>query len=159
MRRFAPHPVLACAAVLAVAVAMIPLAYLAVRVGEAGWARVAEELFTPRTGALVLRSVALAAVVTLGCAGLGVASAFLVARTDLPGRRTFAVVAALPLAVPTYVAGFAWVSTVDGFTGFWAAALLLTLCSYPYVYLPVAAALAGADPAQEEVARSLGQGP
>ena len=36
---------------------------------------------------------------------------------------------------------------------------MLTLCSYPYVYLPVAAALAGADPAQEEVARSLGQGP
>ena len=64
--------------------------------------------------------------------------------------------AALPLAVPTYVAGFAWVSTVDGFAGFWAAALVLTLCSYPYVYLPVAAALAGADPAQEEVARSLG---
>ncbi len=154
-----PHPVLACAALLAVAVAMIPLAYLAIRVGEAGLDRVAAELLTARTGALILRSVALAGVVTVGCAALGVASAFLVARTDLPGRRAFAVIAALPLAVPTYVAGFAWVSTVDGFTDFWAAALVLTLCSYPYVYLPVAAALAGADPAQEEVARSLGQGP
>ena len=67
--------------------------------------------------------------------------------------------AALPLAVPTYVAGFAWVSTVDGFAGFWAAALVLTLCSYPYVFLAAAAALVGADPAQEEVARSLGDGP
>ena len=79
-------------------------------------------------------------------------------RTDLPGRRVFGVLAALPLAVPTYVAGFAWVSTVDGFDGFWPAALVLTLCSYPYVFLPVAAALAGADPAQEEVSRSLGRG-
>ena len=51
---------------------------------------------------------------------LGVGTAFLVTRTDLPGRRVFGVLAALPLAVPTYVAGFAWVSTVDGFAGFWA---------------------------------------
>ena len=65
--------------------------------------------------------------------------------------------AALPLAVPTYVAGFAWISTVDGFEGFWAAALVLTLCSYPYVFLPVAAALTGSDPAQEEVSRALGR--
>ncbi|WP_309141904.1 ABC transporter permease [Streptomyces griseicoloratus] len=86
-------------------------------------------------------------------------SAFLVTRTDLPARRLFGVLAALPLAVPSYVAAFAWVSTVDGFEGFWAAALVLTLVSYPYVFLPVAAALTRADPAQEEVARSLGSGP
>src|SRR5690606_30324293 len=36
---------------------------------------------------------------------------------------------------------------------------VLTLYTYPYVYLPVAAALVGADQAQEEVARSLGRGP
>lgn len=108
---------------------------------------------------LAARSLALAAVVTAACTLLGVASAFLVTRTDLPGRRVFGVLAALPLAVPSYVAGFAWVSTVDRFAGFWPAALVLALCSYPYVYLPVAAALRGTDPAQEEVARSLGRGP
>jgi iron(III) transport system permease protein len=108
---------------------------------------------------LAARSVALAAVVTAACTVLGVASAFLVTRTDLPGRRVFGVLAALPLAVPSYVAGFAWVSTVDRFAGFWPAALVLALGSYPYVYLPVAAALRGTDPAQEEVARSLGRGP
>lgn len=141
------------------AVALIPLFYLGVRVSEAGWSRIAEEIFTARTGVLAARSVALAVVVTLACLVLGVAAAFLVTRTDLPGRRLFGVLSALPLAVPTYVAGFAWVSTVDDFTGFWDAALVLTLCSSPYVYLPVAAALAGTDPAQEEVARSLGRGP
>jgi iron(III) transport system permease protein len=60
--------------------------------------------------------------------------------------------------VPSYIAAFAWVSTMPGFSGFWAAALVLTLGSYPYVFLPVAAALAGVDPAQEEVSRSLGRG-
>jgi len=151
------HRVLLGTATAAVAVALIPLVYLAVRTTEAGWSRVAAEVFTAPTGVLAARSLALAAVVTTACAVLGVGSAFLVTRTDLPGRRVFGVLAALPLAIPTYVAGFAWVSTADAFAGFWAAALVLTLCSYPYVFLPVAAALIGADPAQEEVSRSLGR--
>jgi iron(III) transport system permease protein len=158
-RRFAPHPVLLVGASVATAVALVPLGYLAVRTAEAGWARVAAEVLTWRTGVLAGRSVGLAAVVTAACVALGVAAAFLATRTDLPARRLFGVLAALPLAVPTYVAGFAWVSTVDGFEGFWAAALVLTLCSYPYVFLPVAAALTRADPAQEEVSRALGRGP
>ncbi|WP_218037121.1 ABC transporter permease [Streptomyces spinoverrucosus] len=159
VRRLVPRPVLATAAVAGVCVALIPLAYLAVRVGDAGWARISEELFTVRTGELAARSLALAGAVTVACTVLGVATAFLVTRTDLPARRLFGVLAALPLAVPSYAAAFAWVSTVAGFEGFWAAALVLTLVSYPYVFLPVAAALASADPAQEEVARSLGSGP
>ncbi|SCL52008.1 iron(III) transport system permease protein [Micromonospora yangpuensis] len=140
------------------AVAAVPLTYLAVRTAEAGWERIVAEVWTSRVGWLSLRSLGLAAVVTVACVLLGVGSAYLVTRTDLPGRRVFAVLAALPLAVPTYIAAFAWVSTVDGLAGFWPAALVLTLCSYPYVFLPVAAALRGADPAQEEVSRSLGRG-
>lgn len=158
VRRLVPRPVLFGTAVVAVAVALIPVAYLGVRTAEAGGERIAEELFTARVGLLALRTLGLAAVVTAGCLLLGVGSAFLVTRTDLPLRRFFGVLAALPLAVPTYIAGFAWISTVDRFEGFWPGALVLTLCSYPYVFLPVAAALTGADPAQEEVSRSLGRG-
>ena len=154
----ASHPVLWTTAGLATAVALLPLLYLAIRTAEAGWDKIGAELFTARVGMLLARSVGLAAVVTAACVVLGVATAFAVVRTDLPGRRLFGVLAALPLAVPTYVAGFAWVSVVDDFEGFWAGALVLTLCSYPYVFLPVAAALTGADPAQEEVSRSLGRG-
>lgn len=150
---------------MATAVALIPLAYLLVRTGEAGlgpwWDRVA----TARVAGLTLTSVRLAIVVAVGSLLLGVGSAFLVTRTDVPGRRVFAVVAALPLAVPSYVAAFTWVSVADlwsstaRFEGFTAAAIVLTLYTYPYVYLPVAAALIGADQGQEEVARSLGRGP
>ena len=78
----------------------------------------------------------------------------------------FAVLLALPLAVPSYVAAFTWVSVADlwtsgpgaRFEGFLAAVVVLTLYTYPYVYLPVAAALVKVDPGQEEVARSLGRG-
>lgn len=122
-------------------------------------------MLTERVLRLSLRSLELGAVVAVGCLGIGVGTALLVTRTDLPGRRAVAVVAALPLAVPSYVAAFSWVSVADlwsstaRFDGFWAAATVLTLYTYPYVYLPVAAALVGADRAQEEVARSLGRGP
>jgi iron(III) transport system permease protein len=147
-----------------VAIAQVPLVYLGVRTIEVARQRGLADLFTDRMVQLAVRSLALAAVVTLGCVVLGVGSAFLVTRTDVPGRRAFGVLAALPLAVPSYVAAYAWVAAahlVDPtyvFEGFWAAALVLTLCSYPYVYLPVAAALVGVDPAAEEVSRSLGRG-
>ena len=61
-----PRPALAVASVAAVAVALIPLVYLAVRTGEAGWSAIAEELFTRRVAVLTGRSLALAAVVTAG---------------------------------------------------------------------------------------------
>jgi iron(III) transport system permease protein len=144
---------------IAVLVALLPLGYLLLRAGEAGAGRIAAELATARVGRLAVRSLALAAVVTAACTVAGVATAFLVVRTDLPARRMFSVLAALPLAVPTYIAAFAWMSSVDGFAGFWASALVLTLCCYPYTFLPVAAALRRADPAQEDVARSLGHDP
>ena len=42
--------------------------------------------------------------------------------------------------------------------GFRGAVLVMTLSLYPLVYLPVASSLRNADPALEEVARSLGVG-
>ena len=159
LRRWAPRPFLLTTAVLAVLVALLPLGYLLIRTGEAGADRVVEELFTVRVVVLAARTIGLAAVVTAASAVLGVGTAFLVTRTDLPAARAFSVLAALPLAVPTYIAAFTWMSTVDGFAGFWASALVLTLCCYPYMFLPIAAALHRADPAQEDVARSLGHHP
>jgi iron(III) transport system permease protein len=70
----------------------------------------------------------------------------------------FAVLAALPLAIPSYVAAYSWVAVIPGFSGFFAAWLLLTVGTAPLVYLSVSAALARFDSATEEVASSLGAG-
>lgn len=105
------------------------------------------------------RSVLLAGTVTAGSLVLGVGSAWVVTRTDLPLRRFWAVLAALPLAIPTYVAAYAWIAALPEVAGFGGAALVLTLCCYPYVYLPVVATLRGVDPAWEEASRSAGVGP
>ncbi|MEX5262521.1 iron ABC transporter permease [Kocuria rosea] len=146
-------------------VALVPLFYILVRTGQGGVGAWWELVTTERTARLAATSLALALVVTAGSLVLGVGSAYLVTRTNVPFRRGFAVLAALPLAVPSYVAAYTWVSVADlwssaaRFEGFGAAVVVLTLYTYPYVYLPVAAAFAGADVAQEEVARSLGRGP
>ena len=76
----------------------------------------------------------------------------------LPGRRIWAVLLVVPLAIPDFVVSFGWASLWNWVHGFRGAVLVMTLAVYPLVYLPVAASLRAADPGQEEVARSLGVG-
>ncbi len=158
MARRVPAVLLVPAAAAAV-VALLPLGYLAVRATEGGLGTVAEVLLRDRTVPLVVRSLLLAGVVTAGSAVLGIGTAWLVSRTRLPLRRAWAVLFALPLAIPSYVAAFAWLSVFPHFGGLAGASLVLVLCCYPYVYLPVLAVLERADPGQEEVSRALGRGP
>jgi iron(III) transport system permease protein len=146
------------AALPAALVALLPLVYLVVRTAEAGWPRIAEVLLRERTASLVLRSLTLTALVTVACFLIGVTLALIVTRTDMPGRRVVAALAPLPLAVPSYVFAFGWIGAFPQLTGLLGAVVVLTACSYPFVYLPVVAALRALDPAQEEVSRSLGKG-
>ena len=141
------------------ALALIPLFYLVIRASEAGGGQVTAILLRERTFALIGRSLAFAATVTAASVVTGVGLAVLVARTDLPGRRLLAALAPLPLAVPSYVAAFAWISWLPGVSGFRGAVLVLTLCCYPFVYLPVLAVLRQSEGGAEEVARTLGRGP
>jgi iron(III) transport system permease protein len=144
-------------AALTAAVALLPLVYLGVRAFGNGAGFALDVVLRERTARLVLRSLGLAATVTLTSLVIGVSLAWLVTRADLRGRRLWAVVAALPLAIPTYVAASMWLSLTPRLQGFTGAAVVLTLTTYPYVLLPVAAALEKADPAVEEVARALGR--
>lgn len=146
-------------AAAAAVVCLLPLWYLIDRAFEQGWDEVRDELLQRRTFDLAVRSLTLAAVVTVACVVIGVAAAWLVVRSDLPGRRVLQVLFALPLAIPSYLSAFAWVSWQPSLAGFRGATLVLVLASYPFVYLPVLAALRRLDPAQEEIARSLGRRP
>ena len=64
----------------------------------------------------------------------------------------------VPFAIPDFVVSFGWASLTTWVHGFRGAVLVMTLAVYPLVYLPVAASFRGADPEQEDVARSLGDG-
>ncbi len=138
---------------------LAPVGFLLDQALSTGWDEVQRLLFRSFVGELLVNTVTLVAVGTAACTVLGVAVAWLVERTDLPGRRAWAVLAALPITVPAFVTSYSWVSITPAVQGFWGAAGIITLAYYPLVYLPVAAVLRGTDPALEESARSLGMGP
>ena len=173
-RRAGPHPVLlGAAAVVAVAIAL-PLVYLFIR-GVGSGTEFWELLFRLRTLQIVLRSALLVAAVTAACILIAVPLAWLVTRTDLPFRRAWAILSALPLVIPSYIGAFLVIvalgprgmlqQALEGplgierlpeIYGFPGALLTLTLLSFPYVFLPAQAALTRMDPSLEEASRSLG---
>ncbi|HYK07260.1 MAG TPA: iron ABC transporter permease [Gaiellaceae bacterium] len=160
-------------ACLTVALLLLPLAYLVVRAsggGGRGW----RVLTRSNTLELIWSTGLLVAGVTLVSVTIGVSVAWLTTRTDLPGRRFWAVAAALPLVIPSYVAAFCLlgafgprgllqqllgVERLPEIYGYWGALAALTLSTYPYVLLLVSAALRGLDPALEEAGRGLGRTP
>lgn len=143
-------------ALAAAGVALLPIWYLLVRAGSP--LQVIEGLLTPATARLVARSALLTITVTALATLIGVGAAWLVTRTDLVGRRWWQVLLVLPLAVPSYISAFAWLALAPGLAGFPGAVLVLTLTTFPYVFLPTVAALGRVDVAAEEVAAALGRG-
>lgn len=153
-----------------------PLAYIAWRnltLGSDLWAEVSD----PAVIAALGRSALLATVVSVTAAGVGTTMAWLTTRTDLPMRRVWRVLAPLPLIYPSFVGAAAMVAAFDTgglverwleplgvgalpeVEGFWATWLVLTLFTFPFVYLPVAARLRTLPPSLEESARLLGSSP
>ncbi|WP_206447246.1 ABC transporter permease subunit [Agrococcus sp. KRD186] len=151
--------VLAMLGTLAVALLAAPVVYLVVRALGADPLASLPLVLRPRTGALLLTSLGLALLVALAVGALGTLQALLLARLRLPAPRVLLALAALPLAMPSYVAAFGWLGLVPSMQGFWAAWLQLTIVSTPYVTLPVYAALRSAPAGLEIAARSLGRGP
>ncbi|MBF6215015.1 iron ABC transporter permease [Nocardia puris] len=147
------------AALPAVVVALLPLVYTVLRATDRGWEPVWRYAFSARTAELAVNTLTLLAAVTVASVVLGTGAAFLLARTDLPGKRILLPLVVMPLAIPSYVAAFSWVAHFPESAGFRGAWLVLTCSNTPLVLLPVYAALRGTDAAPEEVARSLGAGP
>jgi iron(III) transport system permease protein len=156
-RKARPGSLIAVSSLVAVVLAL-PLVFLLVEAHGAGVGDVRGLIFRSLTGQLLWNTVRLTVVVTALTAVIGTAAAWCVERTDLPGRRIWAVLVVVPLAIPDFVVSFGWNSLWTWVTGFKGAVVVMTLAVYPLVYLPVAASLRSADPGQEEVARSLGAG-
>ena len=170
-----PPLLLAAAALAVVGLVCLPLAYLVLRVAQGG-ADAWSVLGRHRILELVGQTALLVVLVTTAALLVGVSLAWLVTRSDLPGRRFWAVAAGLPLVIPSYVAalillaafgprGFLQqileapfgVERVPEIYGLLGAVLALAISTYPYVYLLAVAAFRELDPALEEASRSLGR--
>ena len=138
---------------------LLPLAWTAFEATQVDPGDARDLLLRPLVGELLLNTLGLVAATSVLAGLLGTAVAWCVERTQLRGRGAWSLLAAVPLAIPPFVTSYAWVSVSPAFEGFWGALVVVT-CSYtPLVFLPVAAALRGLDPALEESGRALGLGP
>lgn len=123
-------------------------------------------------------TLALCAMVGLATTIIGVGAAALVTLTEFPGRRLLALALAAPLAAPAYIVAYCYGdlmgpfgiigASLRGFAGAGSfielrslpgAAFILTVTTYPYVYLAVRASLGARSGAMFEAARSLGASP
>ena len=154
------------AVLIPVVIPIVLLFWRVVGASDAAW----QTLFSARTGALLIRTAVFTAAVTAAATAIGVASAWLVARTTLTLRTTFGVLLALPLVIPSYVLALTLISAfgprglfadltgiplpqLSGALGAW---LALTLATYPYVYLVVFVRLGRMDGRLEDAAQGLG---
>ncbi len=146
-------------ALLLAALALVPMVFVVWVTLHTPWATIIGLVLRPRVGELLLNTLMLVLLTLPLCAALGLATAWLVERTALPGRRLWAALAVAPLAIPAFVHSYAWVSVAPAFYGLGAAVLISVLAYSPFFYLPLAASLRRLDPALDEVAGSLGLRP
>jgi len=156
-RKRAPRGLLVAAGLCALLVLM-PLAFTVYRAVTYGWDDALELIFRPLVGELLINTLSITISATLVSAIVGTATAWFIERTRVPGRRFWAVLTVAPLAMPAFITSYAWVSLSLDLQDFAGALLVISTAYFPLVYLPVAAALRGMDPALEESARSLGCG-
>ncbi len=153
-----PPPSLLLAGALATGLVLLPIVWTLVQAFGNSLADARAMLLRPVVGELLGNTLRLVLTTTTLAAVIGTGSAWFIERTDLPGRRAWALLAAAPLAIPPFISSYGWVSLSTALQGFWGAVIVVTCAYTPLVYLPVAAALRGMDPALEESARSLGCG-
>lgn len=157
------------------ALVVAPLVVLLTRIGDADpelLQHLQDHVLPQVTGNTVL----LLTLVVVGTGALGTGLAWLVSRYRFPGRDLFSWALLLPMALPAYVLAFVAVGLLDfagplqtalrGVLGAdvrlppvrstAGAALVLTLCLYPYVYLLCRNAFDGQGQRAMEAARSLG---
>ncbi|WP_439026284.1 ABC transporter permease [Haloarchaeobius sp. DT45] len=161
----------ASAAVAAAVVA--PLLWLFVAVGEVSSGTALDLLLADTTVSVFVNSAVMITGVTAFSVLIGVPLAYLTVRTNLPGRRLWTILVTLPLVIPSYIGAFVFtaafgshgelqgvlaplgVESIPAIEGLEGAVLVLTLYTYPYVYITTRASLKTVDTSLIDAARTL----
>lgn len=139
-----------------------------------------EQVFLQQRNYIALwNSIWVSVLATLGATVIGVFTAFLVQRTDLPAKNLWRVLLVLPFAIPPLFSAMGWVqlagpvgllsqgymSLFDTYTVPWniyspgGIIFVLAVSNYPFVFITVSGALQRMDTSLEEAARTSGAGP
>ena len=160
---------------LIAAIVSIPLIYLVFRaVSHDGFI---ELIFRERVFWIAFKTIALVVSVTFFSILLSFFLSHFLTKSDVPFKKLLTILCCLPIVIPSYVYGMVFVhllgpkgqlfqilsswNIIDSFPdlyGFWGATITLTFLSYPYVFLPLRAAMISLDDSFEDASRSLGRG-
>ncbi|MFN5840873.1 MAG: iron ABC transporter permease, partial [Acidimicrobiaceae bacterium] len=116
-RTRATFPVLGLAFAAAI-VSLVPVWYLGTQSLSRGIQVFTDELIQQRTLTLIWRSGVLTAAVTLASIVIGIFAAWVTTLSGIRGRTVLTIAFSLPLAIPSYLAAFAWISWLPGISGF-----------------------------------------
>ena len=178
-RRLSLPTIAAIAASALVAMPILAIFLIGLSGGSENWQHMLTNVVPRATG----RTLLLLALTGALTASIGIVSAWLVASCDFPLRRLLSVALVLPLAIPSYLAAYAFGEFLD-FTGpvqslyralfgfasardysfpnvrsLGGAVLVMTAVLYPYVYLACRSMFLMQGRAAADVARTLGAGP
>lgn len=158
------------------AAAVIPFIWLLRTGSDVGIKNAIGLITRPTTIQILINSAVLVILTTSICVLLGVPLAYLTVRTDLLFSRVWTVAVSLPLVIPSYVGAFAFVSAFGPRGGFQrllspigieqipeiyglaGTVLVLSLYTYPYVYITTRASLKSMDTTLVDAARTLDHG-
>lgn len=179
LNTFSTSPRLLISAGLVALFVAIPLIYIFIRAiaaDPADWQRLLQTRILKLLGNTLLLTIS----VTSGALITGVSMAWLTERTDLPAKKIFRWLLAMPLAIPAYIGAIVHLAMLrprGGYIpqllenlfgqevflpspfGFFGVTFILTFFTYPYVYLLSGAAFRSLHASLEEASRILGKNP
>ncbi len=143
-------------AVVIALLALLPLGFVIWATIITGWETASQMIFRPRVGELMTNTLLLVLFTVPLAALLATSLAWLTERSDLPFARLWSALCVAPLAIPAFVHSYAWIGLWPGFHGLPAGIAISVTAYFPFLYLPISAALRLLDPALEDQAASLG---
>jgi len=143
-------------AVFSLILILIPLIYLVIRSSENGFSGIINVLSRPRIYSIIFTTLSLSILVGIFALLLGVFTSWTISRTNVVFRKFWLLLLPIPLAMPSYVLTYSWITLIPTLQGFWFTVIVLSCASFPFVAIPVYANLKAIDSSQEEVARTLG---
>ncbi|UAC47375.1 iron ABC transporter permease [Bacillus aquiflavi] len=168
-----PDYILLLLSIMIAFVMFIPILYViwsSLFAGTEQWIK----LLDTRIPGLLWNTLSLTFTVTILSVSIGISLAWFVNRCDLPGRKVWQWLLALPLVIPPYVGAMTYI-IIFGPTGwlkekwmnwfseypiniysFWGVVFVLTMFTYPYVFLIASSALRKMNQSFEDAARIQG---
>ena len=152
-------PVLILAGVVALTFVGLPIFYLLRLISNSEAQSLRLVIFRAKTAEIIFTTISLAAIVSLLATALGLALGWSLQNVVIPRAGLFRALVMIPIAIPSYIYAYCWLALDVLPRGYFAAVVVLTLTTTPYIVLASIAAFSRIDLAQLEVAETLGHNP